>query len=255
MSHWTRLISLLKQRKGVVILDNKTKNNQLRDVALYKLMVNVRFLIIVNLLFLISIALPMLWLMLFGRSVVDIVVVGLLLPGLAALVSCILKYRESKRSMEFKILYHFLTGFRDNLKDTLKYCFAIGVVTFAVWFNLAVHGEDLSFWLGGSLVVLSALTALVVTYMLVVAAKFQFRTRDLLRVAGYCLLMNVGKSLKLLVLYVVVFFAWPWVGMFTMLMLASTIAYFVVQIVEPVLPDVHAVFVVGNVEMEDEKNE
>ena len=227
----------------------------MRDVALYKLMINVRFLIMVNFLFLISIAIPVVWLMLFGRSMVDIVMIGLLFPGLAALVSCILKFRESKNSIDFKILHHFLTGFRDNLTDTLKYCFVIGIVTFAVWLNLAIHEEGVPFWLGISLIVLSVVTALVATYMLVVAAKFQFRTRDLLRVAGYCVLMNIGKSLKLLVLYVVVFFGWPWVGLFTLLMLASTMVYIVVQIVEPVLADVQAVFVEPVVEVEDEKNE
>ena len=225
----------------------------MRDVALYKLMINIRFLIMVNFLFLISIAIPAVWLVLFGRSLVDIVMIGLLFPGLAALVSCILKFRETKDSIEFKTLHYFLTGFRDNLKDTLKYCFVIGIITFAVWFNLTFHGGELSFWLGTSLVVLSVATAMVVTYMLVVAAKFQFRTRDLLRVAGYCVLMNVGKSLKLLVLYAVIFFGWPWLGMITMLMLSSIIVYFVVQIVEPVLADVHMVFVEPVVVMEDEE--
>ena len=222
---------------------NKNEQKKQRDIALYRLLANIYFLMATNFLFLLSIALPVVWLMITPHSLVDIIVVALLFPGLAALVSCTIKFKESKNSTDFKIFKHFVDGFRKNVKDTLKYCLFIGIVVFVFQFNLEIHGAQMPLWLGISMTVLLSLTTLITTYMMIVATKFQFKVGSLFRVAMYCLMMYLGKSLKLLLLYIAVFFAWPWVGMFVLLMIASTIVYFVVQIVHPVLADVHAVFV------------
>ena len=222
---------------------NKNEKNSMRNVAMLKMTFNLYFLIATNFLFLVSIIFPVLWLTSFSRSIVDIVAVGLLFPGLAALTSCTLKFRESGNSVKFAILKHFAEGFRKNVVDTLKYCFVIGLVAFVFMFNMDLHGVEMPLWLGGSLAVLTALTAVITTYMMVVATKFQFRIRDLLRVAIYCLLMHFGKTLKVLGLYMLLLFVWVWGGTFSLLMLVSTLVYLIVHVVYPVLTDVQANFV------------
>jgi len=173
----------------------------------------------------------------------DIIAIGFMFPGLAALVSCGIKHKELKNEVGFGVLKYFVEGYKKNFKDTIKYCFIYTIIIFSVVFNINYYGGDMPTLIMIALVSLTTLSTLTVTYMLIIAAKFQFRTRDLLRVSFYCIMMHFKRTIKIFITYVVLFFAFPWFGAFTMFLFISPIVYLIVHFANPILEDVHEMFI------------
>jgi len=218
-------------------------NNDLNMRATYNLMRYINYFLISNLLFFISILAPVAWLIFFTPSLMNVIAIGFIFPGIAALVSNGIKYKESKPDAILDILKHFTSGYRKNFKDTMKYCFIYAAIIFTVLFNIAYYDGEIPMFMLIALFVLITLSTLMVTYMMVIATKFQFRTRDLLRVSAYCLLMHFKVTIKLFITYVIFLVAYPWVGVMIMLVFASPIIYLITRFVHPVLDDVYETFV------------
>jgi len=219
------------------------KNNNLRLVLVRQLTSYIYYFLASNFLFYLSVALPGAWLIFFAPNLMNVIAIGLLFPGLAALVSCGIKHKELKNEPTFSVLKYFLEGYKKNFKDTIKYCFICAIIIFAVIFNIDYYGSDMPMFMIGALAILITLSALIVTYMMIIAAKFQFRTRDLLRVSIYCIMVHFKRTAKILVTYVILFFASPWIGVFTMLLFISPIIYLIIHFAYPVLEDVNEMFV------------
>ena len=219
------------------------KNNNLRLALMSYLTSNIYYFLISNILFYLSIALSGIWLIVVTPNLMNIVVIGLMFPGFAALVSCGVKYKESKNKTAFKVLKTFIEGYKKNFKDTIKYCFIYTVIIFVVIFNINYYGSDMPMFMIIALIVLTTLSTLILTYMMLIATKFQFRTKDLLKVSVYCILMHLKITIKIFIIYVILFFAYPWVGIFTMFLFISPIVYLIIYFAFPVLEDVYKVFV------------
>ena len=217
--------------------------NNLKMRAAYDLMLYINYFLTSNLLFCASILLPAAWLIFFTPSLMNIIAIGFIFPGIAALVSCCIKYKESKTEAVQGVLKHFIEGYRKNFKDTIKYCFVYAAIIFAVIFNINYYGGEMPLFMIIALFVLITLSTLIVTYMMVIAAKFQFRARDLLKVSIYCILMHFKATIKIFITYVVLFFAYPWVGVMIMLLFTSPIVYVIIHFAHPVLEDVYETFV------------
>lgn len=196
-----------------------------------------------NLLFYLSMALPGTWLIFTTPNLLNIIAIGFLFPGLAALVSCSIKYQEFKDAIPFGSLKYFIEGYKKNFKDTIKYSFIYAMIIFLVVFNIYYYENDISTLIIIALFVLTTLSTLIVTYMMVIAAKYQFKTRDLLRVSIYCFIMHFKITMKIFITYVVLFFVFPWVGTVILLLCISPIVYVIVQFASPVLEDIYEVFV------------
>lgn len=97
-----------------------------------------------NLLFYLSVALPGLWLIFATPNLLNIIAIGFVFPGLAALVSCSIKYKEFKGEALFAVLKHFIEGYKKNFKDTIKYCFIYAIIIFSVMFNIYYYENDIS---------------------------------------------------------------------------------------------------------------
>ena len=83
----------------------------------------------------------------------------------------------------------------------------------------------------------------IVTFMMVIAARFEFRTRDLLRVSLYCMLLDLKRMGKILIIYVILIFVYSWLGVLTIFLLTSPIVYLIIHFAYPVLEDVHELFI------------
>jgi len=211
--------------------------------ASYDLMLYINYFLTSNLLFCVSIVLPIAWLVFFTPSLLNIIAIGFMFPGIAALISCGIKYKESKTEVALGVLKHFIEGYRKNFKDTIKYCFVYAAIIFAVIFNISYYGGEMPTFMIVALFALTTLSTLIVTYMMVIAAKFQFRTRDLLRVSMYCIFMHFKTTTKIFIIYVLLFFAYPWVGGLIMLLFTSPIVYLIIHFAQPALEDVYENFV------------
>ena len=219
------------------------KNNELRLILVRQLTAYIYFFMALSFLFYLSISIPVAWLIFFEPNFMDIIAIGLIFPGLAALVSCEIKYKELKSEGKFSVLKYFLEGYKKNFKDTIKYCFVLAIIIFAVIFNINHYGSEMPTFMIVALAVLITLSSLIATYMMIIAAKFQFKTKDLFKIGIYCILMHFKKTVKIFVVYVILFFASPWLGAFSMLLFISPIIYLVIHFASPVLEDVQEMFV------------
>jgi len=220
-----------------------SQKNNLKLWAISSLVRDIYYFIVANLLFYIAISVPGAWLIFFAPSLLNIIAIGFLFPGLAALVSCTIKYRESKKEAAINMVKTFFKGYRGNFKDTIKYCFIFAIIIFAIIFNFNYYGAEMPLFLIISLGILISLSSLVMTYMMIIATKFQFKLKDLFKVSIYCILMHFKRTMKIFITYVILFFAYPWVGMFTMLLFSSPIVYLVTHFAYPILDDVYEVFI------------
>lgn len=201
------------------------------------------FFMALNLLFLISIILPAAWLIFTTPNLLNVIALGLAFPGIAALCSCCIKYKEASAKRSYKVLKSFLEGYRKNFKDTLKYCFVYALLIFVISFNVNAYDTDSSIFPVITTAILAILSTIIVTYMMIIATKFQFKLKDLFKISIYCILMHFKITLKISATYTVLFFAYPWVGAFTILLFISPICYLIVHFAHPVLADVYQTFV------------
>jgi len=201
------------------------------------------YFLISSLLFFVSIGLPGAWLIFFESGLVNIVVIGFMFPGLAALVSCGMKYKESKDKIAFSTLKTFIEGYKKNFKDTIKYSFAYAGIILVIMFNITYYDGEMPVFMMIALVVLTMLSTLIVTYMMIVAAKFQFKIKDLFRVSLYCILVHFKTTVKITMLYVALSFIFPWLGIASTLLFISPIIYFLIHVAYPVLEDVYELFI------------
>ncbi|MCL2560636.1 MAG: DUF624 domain-containing protein [Turicibacter sp.] len=196
-----------------------------------------------NILFYLSILVPGAWIVFTTPNFFDVVAIGLMLPGLAALVSCTIKFRESDEKATFGVFKEFIERYKNNFRDTIKYCFVYALVVFTVFFTVR-HGDDLSLFMRVSLIVSTSVSTLIVTYMMIVAARFEFKkTRHLLRVSLYCCLMHFKITAVLAVAYFVLLFLTLWFGLLMLFLFASPILYGIIRLTYPVLDDVYEMFI------------
>ena len=217
------------------------EKNNMRMRATFSLTAYIYYFLTANLLFYVSVVLPGAWLVFFPPSLLNIVAIGFMFPGFAALVSCTIKHKEADNLATFGILKHFARGYKNNFKDTIKYCFVYALLFFVVTFTINNIDNETPRLMIITLIALTILTTLL-TYMMIIAARFEFRTRDLLRVSLYCMLMHPKRMAKILVIYAILFFAQQMLSVFTILLFVSPIVYLIIHFAYPVLDDVHALF-------------
>jgi len=218
------------------------KNNTPPTLTLFDFMQNVTYFMITGFLFLFSVLPMLLWLFFTSSNLLDVIAMGLMFPSLAALVSCGVKYKESEEKIKFRILKHLFEGYKKNFKDTIKYCFIFAGILYVVLMG-ARSMEELSTWTMISLGLLASFCLLIVTYMILVATKFQFNLKGLFKVGLYCLLMNFKISVKILFVYVALLFFYPILGVFPLLILASPASYLMICFATPVFKEVYDLFV------------
>jgi uncharacterized membrane protein YesL len=219
----------------------KTNHFELRMV--YNLTARVSYFLVSNFLFYLSVALPSAWLIFFAPSLMNMIAIGWMFPGLAALVSCGVKHKEVKQEAEFYVLKYFVEGYKKNFKDTINYCFIYAALIYVVNFNIIYYTSGMPLFMIVALVILTTLSTLIVTYMMIIASKFQFRTRDLLKVSFYCLIMHVKTTIRIFMIYIILFFAYPWIGAFIMFLFISPIISIIIHFAYPILEDVHENFI------------
>lgn len=219
-------------------LINNNKNNPNQMILMQKVISNLYFFTIASMYFIISILPAIFWLVTTQNSPLDIIAIGFIFPGLAALVSCNLKFIESGNDIQFPVTKKFIEGYKNNFFDVIKFSFIVAVPIYLILANVNFFGEDTA---TGTIVlstIFLSILILITTYKILVVTKFSFKTFDLLRVAIYCLIMHFTITLKILATYIAVFFIWPWLGDALFLFSTSVISYFIIKIAFPIYEDV-----------------
>jgi len=218
------------------------KNNNITPSKMLNLTQFITYFLTTGFIFTISVIPTLFWLLFSGPNFFDIIALGLMFPSLAAMVSCSVKYKESEEKMKFQIVKHFLEGYKKNFKDTIKYCFIYAGILFVVFLGFT-NIEEMSIFMMVAFGLLTTLSTLIVTYMMLVATKFQFNLKGLFKIGIYCILMNFKITAKIFLVYVALFFLYPWVGVFPMLLFVSPVTYLIIHFVGPVFEEVYELFV------------
>jgi len=173
----------------------------------------------------------------------NIIIIGLIFPGVSALVSTSIKHKESKNEIGFKVLEKFIDGYKKNFKDTVKFSFFYAAIIFSVLFNIVFYDGEIPIFVTVSLSILIALSTLIVTYMTLIGAKFKFRTRDLFRLSFYYIIMRFKITIGVLGIYLLAFWAFSSIAGFGLFLLVSPLIYIITIYSYPILEDVYANFV------------
>ena len=223
--------------------NKNNKNNDIGFMAMSKVTAYAYYFIISNLLFFVSILLPGAWLLFFEPNLLNIVALGFIFPGLAALVSCGIKFKESEEKVKFSVLKEFIDGYKKNFKDTIKYCFIYAAIVFAAVSNINYYGVEMPMFLIVALGISGTLSTLMVTYAMAVATKFQFKLKDLMGVSISCIIIQFKTTIKIVIMYLVLLFVLPGLGLFIVLLLTSPIIYLLITFIQPALEYVHEYFI------------
>lgn len=222
---------------------NKNKKPAAHANLLGQLFPYFYYFVVSTVLFFVSILIPAAWLLFTTTNFLDVIFLGLLFPSLAALVSCSIKFKESTDKGAMNPFKLFIEGYRKNVKDTAKYCFIYGALLFVVIFNLNQTEADVSQFMMMTTMILAGISTLIVTFMMLIAAKFQFRLKDLFKVSIYAILMNMLVTVKIVLTFLVLFFLTPRIGLLAVMLYISPIVYLVTHFATPMLADIHKNFV------------
>jgi len=182
------------------------------------------------------------WILLMGRSLIDIVVLGVMLPSVSALAytSLAIKTREKK---QVNVVGCYIEGYKKCFKDTIKYGFIYAGILFYFFLTTGELGAHLNNLTHYAMFVLVVLASVLVSYMMTISTKYQFKLAGLFKVSIYVLLMHFKTTLKLAAVFTGIIFLMPMVHLMLIFIFMSPLIYLITSLSSSVLEEVYEVFV------------
>jgi len=223
---------------------NKNNKKTLAGLVMVRLISNnLWHFFLSSMVFFLTILIPVAWLLITTPNFFDTVAIALTIPCFAALLGSHLNYIETADKSKFNSFADFFKAFKKSFKDTIKYCLIYAIMVFVVLFNINHFGSEMPLFQVVLLAIAITVTTLIAVFMMLISTRYQFRLKDLVKVSIYSILMHFKITLKVFAVFVVLFFASPWVGLLVILLFVSPIVYLIALITHPVLADVYEVFV------------
>ena len=208
---------------------------------------NIYFFIKASFFFMLTTLPAIIWLIVFERSLVDLVFVFLFGPTIAAMCRFMIAYIETDFEVDdYPEFSNYLTCYKINFKESLMFWSPYCLFIFILLTNIQAY-EWTTAMIGsavnGIFILAIAFSTLVVSYFFVISAKYKFNLSSLFRLSVLYLFTSIKSTLGMLA---VLFLVWVVALLFNELivfLLSGPIIYSVVRYAYPILKDVDENFI------------
>jgi len=214
----------------------------------------IAFFMAMNVFFILSIIPSLAWLLILEPSLLNFIPIGLMGPGITALLCCMIKFKETNFEKEdLPKLKDFILFYKKNFTDTLKIWLPYVILMMVLYTNV-VYYEGSGFVRIMTIIIAiigSIISTLSVTYMLIINAKFKFGVKDLLKLSMFYTITGFKATISIVVVYFLALVVTVLTSEFLLILVVSVIGYLLVSYTYSTLENVRDRFTEEGVESKE----
>ena len=208
---------------------------------------NIYFFIKASLFFMLTTLPSMIWLIIFERSLVDLIFLFLFGPAIAAMCRLMIAYIETDFGVDdYPEFSDYIKFYKKNFKESLTFWSPYCLLIFILLTNIELYQWThvmISSAINGIFILAIAFFTLVVSYFFVISAKYKFTLSSLFRLSVFYLFTSIKGTLGMLAVLFLVWILSLQVNEFIVFLLSGPITYMVVRYAYPILEDVNENFI------------